>query len=74
MAKRMDPILPIPSILGYWSIILGSFGGPGKSLISMRYSDPLGPGTRPSGPGALRTRAAIEPRGDMESCHAKSEI
>ena len=30
MAKIMDPILTIPSILGYWSIILGSFGGPGR--------------------------------------------
>ena len=30
MAKIMDPILPILSILGYWSIILGSFGGPGN--------------------------------------------
>ena len=29
MAKIMDPMLPILSILGYWSIILGSFGGPG---------------------------------------------
>ena len=29
MAKIMDPILPIFSILGYWAIILGSFGGPG---------------------------------------------
>ena len=29
MAKTMDPILPILSILGYWAIILGSFGGPG---------------------------------------------
>ena len=25
----MDPILPLFSILGYWAIILGSFGGPG---------------------------------------------
>ena len=30
MAKIMDPILPILSILGYWAIILGSFGGPGS--------------------------------------------
>ena len=29
MAKMMDPILPIPSILGCCSIILGSFGGAG---------------------------------------------
>ena len=26
--RTMDPILPIVSILGYWAIILGSFGGP----------------------------------------------
>ena len=32
MAKIVDPILPIPCILGYWSIILGSFGGPGRCL------------------------------------------
>ena len=30
MAKIMDPILPLLSILGYWAIILGSFGGPGR--------------------------------------------
>ena len=34
MAKIMDPILPILAILGYWAIILGSFGGPGTSLLS----------------------------------------
>ena len=28
MAKIMDPILPILSILGYWAIILGSFVAP----------------------------------------------
>ena len=27
----MDPILPILSLLGYWAIILGSFGGPGTA-------------------------------------------
>ena len=32
MAIMIDPILPIPSILGYWAIILGSFGGPGGWL------------------------------------------
>ena len=32
MAKIMDPILPILSFLGYWSIILGSFGGPGMEM------------------------------------------
>ena len=30
MAKIMDPVLPILSILGYRAIILGSFGGPGR--------------------------------------------
>ena len=30
MAKIMVPVLPILSILGYWAIILGSFGGPGR--------------------------------------------
>ena len=30
MAKIMDPILAILSILGYWAIILGSFGGPSR--------------------------------------------
>ena len=34
MAKLMDPILPILSILGYWSIILGSFGGPGTTILN----------------------------------------
>ena len=29
MAKIMDSILPILSILEYWAIILGFFGGPG---------------------------------------------
>ena len=33
MAKIMDPILPILSILGYWAIILGSFGGPGTCAL-----------------------------------------
>ena len=39
MAKIMDPILPILSILGYWAIIFGSFGGPG--LV-------IGPNTTPT--------------------------
>ena len=30
MAKIMDPVLTILSILGYWAIILSSFGGPGR--------------------------------------------
>ena len=29
MAKMMDPLLPILSMLGYWAIILVSSGGPG---------------------------------------------
>ena len=29
MAKIMDPTLPLLSILGYWAIVLSSFGGPG---------------------------------------------
>ena len=36
MAKKMAPILPILSILGYWSIILGSFGGPGGLQVTSR--------------------------------------
>ena len=32
MAKIMDPILPILSILGYRAIILGSVAGPGRSI------------------------------------------
>ena len=38
MAKMMDPILPVLSMLEYWAIILGSFGGPGKShLVSINW-------------------------------------
>ena len=40
MAKIVDPIL---SVLGYWAIILGSFGGPGsrkqKSSLSCFFQD-----------------------------------
>ena len=32
MAKIMDPVLPILSILEYRAIILGSFGGPGMYI------------------------------------------
>ena len=35
MAKIMDPILLVLSILGYW-VILGSFGGPGIALKPAR--------------------------------------
>ena len=34
MAKIMDPLLPILAVLGYWAIILGSFGGPGTQESS----------------------------------------
>ena len=38
MAKRMDPILPVLSVLGHWGIILGSFGGPGSfQVVGSRY-------------------------------------
>ena len=40
MAKIMEPILPIPSILGYWSIILGSFGGPGRDCFTLFAAAP----------------------------------
>ena len=33
MAKTIDPILAILSVLGYRAIILGSFGGPGNTLL-----------------------------------------
>ena len=36
MAKIMDPVLSILSILGYWAIILGTFGGPGSSSWPLR--------------------------------------
>ena len=32
MAKIMDPILAILSILRYWAIVLGSFGDPGSRV------------------------------------------
>ena len=40
MANIVDPILPILSILAYWAIVLGSFGGPGK-LQHSKNSKPL---------------------------------
>ena len=33
MANMMDPVLAILSILGYWVIILGAFGGPGRAYL-----------------------------------------
>ena len=38
MAKILDPIPPILSILGDWAILLGSFGGLGF-LLSCRDPD-----------------------------------
>ena len=35
MAKIMDPILSLLCILGYWAIVLGSFGGPGRSIAPL---------------------------------------
>ena len=32
MAKIMEPILPTVSLLRYWAITLGSFGGPGTGI------------------------------------------
>ena len=42
MAKIIDPILSLLSILGYWAIILGSFGGPGslQNLLESKV-DPM---------------------------------
>ena len=40
MAKIMDSILPVLSILAYWSIVLGSFAGPGwspKAVIDLVF-------------------------------------
>ena len=37
MAKILDPILPILSMLEYCAIILGSFGGPGLSAEAWRF-------------------------------------
>ena len=37
MAKIMEPIPPILSILGYWAIFLGSFGGPGTWPLKEFY-------------------------------------
>ena len=31
MAKIMDPILPILTVLGFWAIFGGSLGGPGST-------------------------------------------
>ena len=40
-AKIMDPILPVLRTLGYWAIILGSFAGPGTSVLGI-LGVPLG--------------------------------
>ena len=41
MAEIMDPILPILSILKYWAMILGSFGGPGKQAGALASAQRL---------------------------------
>ena len=40
MAKRMDPRLPRLSVLRYWAIVLGSFGGAG-TLLRGTAQDPM---------------------------------
>ena len=40
MAKIIDPILPILSLLGYWAIILGSFGGLGGRMEPQQIQIP----------------------------------
>ena len=52
MAKIMDPILPILSVLRYWAIILGSFGGPGKENLAARAN---------CLPGLLKTVNSLRP-------------
>ena len=42
LPKTMDPILPILCSLGYWAIILSSFGGPrtlpkGSNVVPFRF-------------------------------------
>ena len=39
MAKTMDPILPRLSILGYWAILMGSFGSPGGSTPDHHFEN-----------------------------------
>ena len=69
MAKTMDPILPIVSVLGYWATVLGSFGGPGRCLL-FECSDPCGSCTssrngpcckdfKPSSPDSARSKYLI---------------
>ena len=41
MAKIMDPVLPILSILGYRAIILGSLGGLGNWYVEYRDKHPI---------------------------------
>ena len=58
MAKIMDPILPIQSTLGYWAMILGSFGGPGIPSMLIYYV----PGQQPIGSNAMKLSGyAIHP-------------
>ena len=59
MPKIMDPVLPKLSIVGYWAIILGTFGGPGKV-------DGVPPSYKVGGFRVARTRrplGAKQPRG-----------
>ena len=62
MAKIMDPILPILSILGYQAIVLGSFGGAGLNAyetsrkIRRTWID-----------GSLRSKSAAKP--SLTSCN-----
>ena len=35
MLKRIDPILPILLMAGFWAIVLSNFGGPGSSRVDI---------------------------------------
>ena len=37
MPKMMAPVLPILSIFGFWAVVLGTVGGPGKPIHTYRY-------------------------------------
>ena len=36
MAKIMDPLLPILSMLGYCVTVLGTFAGPGNLVLTLK--------------------------------------
>ena len=59
MAKAMDPILPILSLLGYWAIILGSFGGPGLDMILSTAGILVGPLVNPGSPSRRYRRLCV---------------